>query len=71
MAGDVLMLTGMGVSPAGILPFFRFGITQVTLDESVEIGNESFPFGVVWFSVWYYSTKMSPYNANYGVRLIF
>ena len=58
--GDLLILTGVGVSSAGIVPVFNFGITEVTLKEAVEIGNEQSPYGLVWISSWVDSSVNDP-----------
>ena len=61
--GDLLILTGVGVSTAGVIPVFKFGVTEVTLTESVEIGNERSPYGLLWISSWVNSpTNDPPYN---------
>ncbi len=58
--GDILFLTGAGISPAGIAPVFKFGITEVTLREAVEIGNERFPYGLLWILSWVDSPVHNP-----------
>ena len=58
--GDLLILTGVGISSAGIVPIFKFGITRVTLTESVEIGDERSPYGLLWISSWVYSFINDP-----------
>ena len=58
--GDLLVLTGLGISSAGIVPIFRFGITGVTLTEAVEIGSESSPFGLLWITSWVDSPAADP-----------
>ena len=68
--GDLLILTGVGVSSAGIVPVFKFGITEVTLKEAVEIGNEQSPYGLVWISSWVDSSVNDP-PYNYTLSLSF
>ncbi len=68
--GDLLMLTGVGVSSAGVVPVFKFGVTKVTLSESVEIGNERSPYGLVWLSSWVDSTVNDP-PYSYTLTLTF
>jgi len=58
--GDLLILTGVGISSAGIVPVFKFGKTMVTLTESVEIGDERSPYGLLWILSWIYSTVNDP-----------
>lgn len=58
--GNFLMLTGMGVSAAGIIPFFKFGVTNSTLKATVEIGNERSPYGLLWISSWVDSSVNDP-----------
>ena len=58
--GNFLMLTGMGISAAGIIPFFKFGVTNSTLKATVEIGNERFPYGLLWISSWVDSSVNDP-----------
>lgn len=58
--GDLLFLAGAGMSAQGITPIFKFGITEVTLKEAVEIGNESSPFGLLWILSWVDSTVHHP-----------
>ena len=61
--GNILMLTGMGVSAAGVIPVFKFGVTQATLKATVEIGNENSPYGLLWISSWVNSSVNDPpYN---------
>ena len=47
-----LVLTGVGVSSAGIIPFYNFGRTHVILEAAIEIGNEGSPCGLIWVSSW-------------------
>ena len=68
--GDQLVFAGIGISSAGVIPFFKYGVTHVLLKESIEIGNESFPFGVVWFICWMDSTENEPvpkYKLQFGM----
>ena len=58
--GDLLFLTGAGISTAGIVPIFKFGITEVTLREAVEIGNERSPYGLLWILSWVDSPVHNP-----------
>ena len=58
--GGSLVLTGVGVSAAGVIPVFKFGVTQVTLNESVEVGNERSPYGLLWISSWINSSLDDP-----------
>jgi hypothetical protein len=61
--GNLLMLTGMGVSAAGVIPVLKFGVTQATLRATVEIGNERSPYGLLWISSWVDSSVNDPpYN---------
>jgi hypothetical protein len=50
--GDLLILAGLGISFAGVVPFLKFGITEVTLTEAVEIGNQYSPYGLLWILSW-------------------
>lgn len=50
--GNMLILTGMGISSAGIIPFYKFGRTDVILEAAIEIGNEGAPYGLIWVSSW-------------------
>ena len=50
--GDLFVISGVGISPAGIRPFVKFGRANVDLSAGVEIGNERNPYGIVWFSSW-------------------
>ena len=52
--GGLLVLTGVGISSAGIAPLLKFGQKGDTLSAYVEIGNENSPCGVVWISCWVY-----------------
>jgi len=58
--GDLLILTGVGISSAGIVPVFKSGITMVSLTESVEIGDERSPYGLLWILIWINSTANDP-----------
>ncbi len=50
--GDSIIFTGVGISSAGIAPFLKFGTTDVTLREAVEIGDQWFPYGLLWIVSW-------------------
>jgi len=72
--GDFIMLTGLGISSAGILPVFKFGITKVQLQESIDLGTEAFPYGVLWMAIWVNSTEteeVPPYLLDYKLTLDF
>jgi len=58
--GTLLMLTGMGVSAAGVIPVFKFGVTKGSLKATVEIGNERSPYGLLWISSWVDSSVNDP-----------
>ena len=49
---NMFVLTGIGISSAGIMPFYKFGKTDVTLEAAIEIGNERAPYGLIWVSSW-------------------
>ena len=67
--GDLLVLTGAGISSAGIIPFFKRGKTGVFLDVGIEIGDKSTPYGLVWFSSWL--DKPDDENNTYDINLSF
>jgi hypothetical protein len=68
---DTLFLTGVGISSAGIIPVFKFGSGDtVTLRESVEIGDERSPYGLLWISSWVDSTVNDP-PYSYSLTLTF
>jgi len=50
--GDFIIFTGAGISSVGIAPFLKFGTTDVTLREAVEIGDQWFPYGLLWIVSW-------------------
>ena len=58
--GDLLTMAGLGISPAGIVPMFKFGTTQVTLSEAIEIGSEYSPYGIAWIVSWVESPHHTP-----------
>jgi len=58
--GDLLILVGLGISSVGIIPVFKFGVTEVTLTEAVEIGDERSPYGLLWILSWVESTVNNP-----------
>ena len=68
--GNLLMLTGMGVSAAGVIPVFKFGVTKGFLKASVEIGNERSPYGLLWISSWVNSSVNDP-PYSYRISLAF
>lgn len=49
---NMFVLTGFGISSAGIIPFYRFGKTEVVLEAAIEVGNERAPFGLIWVASW-------------------
>jgi len=57
---NFIVLTGVSISSAGIIPFFTSGVTNVVLRTFVDIGEENFPYGLVWFSSWIYSLSDDP-----------
>jgi len=67
--GDLLVMTGAGISSAGIIPFFKWGKTGVYLDVGIEIGDKSTPYGLVWFSSWL--DKPDDENNTYDINLSF
>ena len=68
--GNILMLTGLGISAAGVIPIFKFGLTQGSLTESVEIGNERSPYGLLWILSWVDSSVNDP-PYSYTISLSF
>jgi hypothetical protein len=50
--GDLFVISGLGMSAAGIIPFLKFGRADVNLAVGIEIGNERSPYGLLWFSSW-------------------
>jgi len=69
MVDNMLVLTGLGISSAGIIPFYKFGRTGVILNASIEIGNEGFPFGIIWVSSWINPPLPEPPNNQYTLTL--
>ena len=69
-AGDLLVITGVGISSAGIRPFVKFGRINVNLEVTVEIGSERSPFGVLLFSSWMTQPTDEPDN-TYTITLSF
>jgi len=68
--GNFLILTGMAISPAGILPVFKIAVTNVMLREVVAIGSENYPYGFLWISCGVYSlVNAGPYT--YTLQLSF
>ena len=67
--GDLLVISGVGISPAGIQPFLKFGRANVTLQVVPEIGTERNPYGIVWFS----TRIASPLEeeTSYGLEIAF
>ena len=57
---DLVILAGLGISSAGVAPFFKFGISKVTLAEAVEIGDEHSPYGLLWILSWVDSRVYNP-----------
>ena len=58
--GDLLFLAGAGISSEGIVPILKFGVTEVTLKEAIEIGNERAPYGLLWILSWVDSPIHNP-----------
>ncbi len=75
--GDRLKMSGVGISPAGIVPFYKSGKADVDLVVTVEIGNERYPYGMVLFSNWVSGTVIQEpdsdgvYHNTYTVTLQF
>ena len=68
--GNLLVITGVGISSAGIIPFFKFGRGDVDVDVTVEIGSERSPFGLLLFSSWMTQPADAPDN-TYTITLSF
>ena len=62
--GDLLVLSGIGISHAGLTPFLKWGYTAVSFDVGVQIGNDRFPYGMLLFSCWLAEPE-APYNTYY------
>jgi hypothetical protein len=67
--GDLLVLSGIGISHAGLIPFFKWGYTEVTFDVGIQIGNDRFPYGMLLFSCWLAEPE-APYN-TYDLTISF
>lgn len=69
-AGDGLFMLGQAWSGAGTETISRFGISQQMIDQIVEIGSASQPWGLVWL---YCGVVFSINNPTYlyDVRLSF
>jgi len=50
--GDLLVLSGVGISSAGLFPFFKWGYTAVTFNVGINIGDDRFPYGMLLLSCW-------------------
>jgi hypothetical protein len=70
MEGDLLVLSGFGISSEGFFPFYKFGKTSVTLTESVEIGSERSPCGLLWIGSWVES-QANEFPYSYSLILAF
>jgi len=68
--GGFLVLTGMAISSAGVIPVFKFGTAQVMLSASVEIGDERSPYGLLWIASWANSSLEDP-PYTYTLQLLF
>ncbi len=62
--GDLLVLSGIGISSAGLIPFLKWGYTQVLFDVGIQIGNDRFPYGMLLFSCWLAAPE-APNNIYY------
>lgn len=68
--GDLLVMSGVAISSAGVIPFIRFGRTRVNLNAAIEIGNESFPFGIIWLSSWISPPVPEAPGNTYNIMLV-
>ena len=50
--GDLVRLTGLAISSAGIRPFMKFGSAAITFNLGIQNGNERSPYGLLVFSSW-------------------
>jgi hypothetical protein len=50
--GDLLALSGIGISSAGLIPFFKWGYTAVAFNVGIKIGDDRFPYGMLLLSCW-------------------
>jgi hypothetical protein len=64
--GDFIIMSGLGISPAGITPILKFGRTGLMLSENIEIGTEHSPYGLLWLMCWADSSTLDP---PYGYTL--
>ena len=69
--GDPLILAGLAVSSAGVVPFLKYGVTHVTLREGIEIGNERAPYGLLWIASWVNLSVYDPPYNTYTLTLAF
>ena len=58
--GDLIGFTGMGISALGVFPFFRAGVTGVSMTEGVYTGTRNSPFGLLWITTWIISSDGVP-----------
>ena len=68
--GDLLVLSGIGISSAGVVPFLKWGYTVVTFNVGIQIGNDRFPYGMLLFSCWLNEPPEAPYN-TYSLSIRF
>jgi hypothetical protein len=59
--GDLLALRGIGISSAGLIPFFKWGYTAVTFNVGIKIGDDRFPYGLLLLSCWL-DEPQEPFN---------
>jgi len=59
--GDLMVLSGVGISSAGLIPFLKWGYTAVTFQVGIKIGDDRFPYGMLLFSCWLGAPE-EPYN---------
>ena len=69
--GDPLILAGLAVSSAGVVPFFKYGVTLVTLREGIEIGSERSTYGLLWIASWVNLSVYDPPYNTYTLTLAF
>jgi hypothetical protein len=67
--GDLLVLSGFGISSAGFIPFFKWGYTAVAFNVGIKIGDDRFPYGMLLFSCWLAEPE-APYN-TYNLTISF
>jgi hypothetical protein len=69
-AGDTIFINGLSQSSQGTMPLFRLGVSIGMVGQTLEIGDDDEPYGLVWvYGGVAFSAAVPPYNYQLRISL--